>query len=158
MDTEVIIDVQGFKDNRNLFIVKEVAILHNLEEYQQFLIRPPYDFSYLSEKEQKQSIWIQKNHHGIAWNRGSVKYASVKTFLRDNISTQTKVFVKGHEKKQWIKSILGEKGLLINVEELGCNSFRNLKKEYSAVNRCVSHSGCCALENVFLLKRYIENK
>lgn len=156
----VIIDVQGYKDWGNNFIVKEIAVLYNENEYQRFLIKPPYDFSYLTEGERKQVLWLQSYKHGLRWNEGVNRYASVRTFLIENIDSHTNVYVKGVEKKKWITSLLGREDGVNNVEEIGCDSLDYLRKYYPTNRRCTStsHSGVCALENVYLISNFLKNK
>jgi len=67
----VSIDVQGFFDNNNNFILKEIGIVFvkdpNLNN--SFLIVPPYDFTLLNAKSRKTAISLTKTHHKIFWNK-----------------------------------------------------------------------------------------
>jgi len=62
----VSIGVQGFFDNNNNFILKEIGIVFqdpNLNS--SFLIEPPYDFTLLNSKSRKTEIWLTNTHHNI---------------------------------------------------------------------------------------------
>jgi len=61
----VSIEVQGFFDKNNNFILKEIGIVFeedpNLNN--SFLIEPPYDFTLLNTKSRKTAIWLTNTHH-----------------------------------------------------------------------------------------------
>jgi len=68
----VSIDVQGFFDNNNNFILKEIGIVlekgSNLNN--SCLIESPYDFSLLSINSRKTAIWVTNTQNKIFWNDG----------------------------------------------------------------------------------------
>ena len=156
MNSFVIIDVQGFKNIRNNFILKEISILYQNNEYQTFIIKPPYDFCTLYANEQRQIKCMEKHQHGLGWNDGSVTYDSVRKFIQDNISLRTFIYVKGDKKKKWIKEFLGTKHFIINIKDLGCDSLKELKYQYPNQPRCLTHEKMCTLENVFLMKCFLQ--
>jgi len=61
----VSIDVQGFFDTTNNFILKKIWIVFEKDPNlnNSFLIEPPYDFSLLNTKAQKTAIWLTNTHH-----------------------------------------------------------------------------------------------
>jgi len=68
----VSIDVQGFFDNNNNFILKKIGIVFEKDPNlnNSFLIEPPYDFTLLNTKYRKTAIWSTNTHHNIFWNDG----------------------------------------------------------------------------------------
>lgn len=106
MENFVTIDVQGFKVNNNKFICKELAISYNSNEYQNFIIKPPFEFWRLPVEYQKQANWLTFNHHNLTWSAGSVSFNSVRHFLKENISKDTPIYVNGAEKKNGSKKSL----------------------------------------------------
>lgn len=144
-------DLQGFRGENNEFIVKEVAAIVHKYFKVHFIIKPPYSINYLPFKQQIQNRWLTNNYHGIAWEDGYSTYKDatkiVSNFLENKI-----VYVKGAEKKQWLEKFLQKKPFEIhNLDDLGCPKLQRLKNCY-ATPKCLSHSGNCALQNVYLLQ------
>lgn len=150
MDNNVIfIDLQGFKSTSNRFIVKELAIVFNKNEYINFFVKPPFDFECLSIKRQREANWLTKNHHHINWNYGSVTYQSVCKFLKTN-TRHSIVYTKGEEKKKWLEEMIHR--TIFNIEDIGCISFKKIENKYPECIYCNYHShGVCALRNAFLI-------
>lgn len=158
----VIIDLQGFKSNSNHFIVKELAIVFNINnnnnsnnnDYINFIIKPPFDFKCLSTQRQKEANWLTKNHHHINWNYGSATYQSVYKFLKSN-TRHSKVFIKGEEKKKCLEEMIHQ--TVFNVKDIGCINFKQLENKYPKHIYCNYHThGVCALKNAFLLSKEIK--
>ena len=159
----MIIDIQGFKGHNNKFLVKELAILHNENEVQHFILKAPFDFNKLPLELQEQARWLHQNHHGLSWEGGSVTFHSVKQFLLHNLRNKI-VYVKGCEKRNWLLDILGNRGkttAVYDMDDLGCPNLRILKKQdqqHQQQRRCLNHKGYCALQNVYLLNNYLNKK
>jgi len=68
----VSIDVQGFFDNKNNFILKEIGIVFEKDPNlnNSFLIEPPYDFTLINTKSRKTAIRLANTHHKIFWSDG----------------------------------------------------------------------------------------
>lgn len=158
MDKSYIVDFQGFKGLHNEFILKEIAIFHDGHNHH-FIVLPPYDFSLLHTSLKKQARWLFLHHHGLTWNGGFIDFHQVKTFLREKIKVGS-VYVKGAEKTLWIKELLNNVNVeVINLEDAykTCPNFKALKRIHSdgGIMKCVYHEKCCALQNVYLLKKFI---
>jgi len=104
----IIIDIQGFYDNKNKFILKEIATLKSSGEVHHFIIKAPYSFNLLTAKTKYTNNWLTKNFHGFYWSDGKTKFCSVINFLKNHLNKQTKIYVKGEEKQKWVKNILNE--------------------------------------------------
>jgi len=63
----VLIDVQGFFDNNNNFILKETGIVFEKDPNlnNSFLIEPPYDFTLLNTKSRKTERWLTNTYDKI---------------------------------------------------------------------------------------------
>lgn len=96
---EIFIDVQGFKDENNKFILKEIAFLNSENICKVFILKSPYPFEKLPKKYQKQSIWLYDNYHGLNWNTGNDTLKSVKKYIYNNNLRIQEIYVKGLEKK-----------------------------------------------------------
>lgn len=155
----IIIDVQGFKDIHNSFILKELCMYYETGEYQNFIIKSPYAYERLSNCEKRQVKWLQKHYHGISWNEGSISFKSVKHFVLNNISMKSLVYVKGLEKTEYIKKLINNKTLVVNIEDIGCKKSLNfMKQHYPKMIKCgVMHEEkkICALENALIINYYI---
>lgn len=151
MENTICIDFQGFKTNRNEFIIKEVAVVFNAKEHINFIIKPPFDFQYLTPEKQKEANWLTNNYHHLKWNDGSVSFRSIIKFLRANVR-HSNIYVKGKEKKKWLEKIIEQK--VINIEEIGCINFKQLQIKYPECIYCSYHNyGVCALRNALLIAK-----
>lgn len=156
MNTEiVIVDVQGFKDTKNNFIVKEFAI--STKEYTQtFLIKPPYAFHSLNHEEKNHIKWIERNI-GIFWSEGFIDYREFKRIVVKYLHKR-KILTKGQEKCKWINELCSNCEV-IDLSEKGCPSLQELHVKFSANKdkfNCCYHSKCCALKNVLCIRKWYE--
>lgn len=155
----IIVDLQGFKNYKNEFIVKEFAIA--TQEYTKiFLIKPPYSFTSLSLEEKKQICWIEK-HRGYRWSEGYVDYREfhriIKTYLKEK-----KIILKGCEKIKWVQDLCDENNTIIDISCLGAPNLNTLCELYckdTLLYNCFTHKKICALKNVLCIKKWCcENK
>lgn len=152
----VFVDLQGFKTEDNKFIPKEVAFLY-CGQIKVFLFKAPCRYIQLSEMEQKQVYWIERNRK-IFWNSGDVPYEDVKKkfiFLKDK-----HIYVKGCEKVRWVKEILESDSVKVfNLETYGCPNRLDLENKYwsNDIYSCINHSNVCALKNVLLFKKWSDD-
>ena len=148
----IIVDIQGFKDSENRFIVKELAIATG-EYTQVFLIKPPYSFNYLTNEEKKQVSWIERNR-GIFWNEGFINYRGFKQVIVPYLENKN-ILVKGLEKVDWIKK-LSSNCNVVDVGDKGCPNFFKLHNNYckKGIFNCVNHNKQCALKNVISIKKW----
>lgn len=152
----IIVDVQGFKDTHNNFIIKEFALATS-ELTQTFLIKPPYPYKSLTKDEIKHVKWVEF-HLGLRWSEGYIDYREFKRIIIPYL-TNKKVLAKGLEKVKWIKELCDNCNV-IDLGEKGCPNLSNLYNIYGERNNiyCVHHSKICALKNVLCIKKwYIDN-
>lgn len=151
----IILDVQGFKDLCNNFIVKELAFA--TRDYTQlFLVKPPYLFKYLTTDEKRQVKWLEKNR-GIRWNEGYIDYREFCRIIVPYLENKT-ILVKGLEKVKWIKDIC-KNCKVLDLSEDQCSNLHEMHKIYCNEKtnfNCSVHSKQCALKNVLCLKKYLE--
>lgn len=153
----VIVELQGFKDCKNNFIVKELAIASQ-EHTQTFLIKPPHAFHYLTEEEKKQVRWLERNR-GISWSEGYIDYREFQRVIVPHLENK-KIITKGLEKIKWIKELCANCEV-IDIGEKGCPNFTILKKKYCKNKtdfNCVNHKLNCALKNALCIRKwYFDN-
>lgn len=149
-----IVDVQGFKNEQNQFIPKEIAVLCDRRVYV-LLIKPPYPFYDLTKKERLQVAWLEKNR-GLLWNEGITPYFNYKNQLCDFLSNKC-ILTKGCEKVIWLKEMFDNNITVYNLEDRNCPSLVTLYDQYSSSSNilsCVYHEKICALKNVFCLNMW----
>ena len=104
-----ICDIQGFQRiAENSFIFKEVSFL-NLRKTALptcYLFKPPLVFSKLTETEKCLTEWLERNHHGIAWNSGDIPYHRLRRIFEICSQGAEKIYVKGHQKMLRLRQLL----------------------------------------------------
>lgn len=152
----IIVDVQGFKDLQNNFIIKEFALA--TQEYTQvFLIKPPYHYSYLGPEEKRQVSWLERNR-GILWREGHFNYSEFKCFIKIYLKNK-RILLKGTEKVKWIAD-LTKNCNIIDIEDRGCPNFPTLHRLYCKNSQnfnCFNHTQTCALKNVICIKKWYDS-
>ena len=150
------VDLQGFKLNET-FIVKEAAILVDGCASSHFLFRPPIHWSRLTGEERAGIRWLTNNHHSLRWMDGNVSYDRARELIREatcaNLGNRV-IYVKGSEKIQWLRTILGDNngGLVIeNIDEAYDNIGSLERVHLESPIRCAYHARNCALSNVWKL-------
>lgn len=160
---EYVIDFQGFRDDGNNYIIKELSVqpIKNAKfcgVCDQYLFLPPFDYRHLSEKTKKVNEWINKNYLGLSWNCGLKEYSELPVILQKYIHGKC-IYIKGHEKKIALQKELNCYVKIVNIETLKCPSLSVLKNQsiYLWQERCpYEHSSInCALSNVFYITKWI---
>lgn len=155
---EFILDFQGFKNENNEFIIKELAFISTdgkIYELQLFL--PPCSLNQLPKNVRKQVHWIE-NLHGLYWSSGFKEYSQIKDIFK-YIDVKGNVYVKGLEKQTFVAHLLSEFDVrVINLEDLGCPRLSILKQQtnVNCFKPCsFSHSSNnCAYINVHVLLQW----
>lgn len=118
-----IVDLQGFKDDWNNFIVKELSFLTQNIKFSD-VIKSPYEFDKLSSRSQKVARWLIDNYHGVDWNDGYISVTELRKTILPILKNKI-IYVKGEEKIHWLRDILDEKNkenlLIVNIEIIGCD-------------------------------------
>lgn len=155
---KIFIDVQGFKGSYNQFILKEIAVLSEENQVQHFIIQPTQSCSNLPHHLQVQAQWLYNNYHNLSWNGGFTDLDPVVKWI-SQILKEKHIYVKGAEKVKWIIDLfqLDKENVCIeDLDRIGCPNLDTLRKTFTTEPRCMLHSGCCALQNTYLCKKFIE--
>lgn len=154
----VIVDIQGFKDNENKLIPKEVCVMSTVtgtEKYQifgQWIVSPLYPLSKLSRNKRRECGWLTRNHHGIKWNEEGTSWDIVVKNLQEIARFSDSVATRGVIKVRLLEEILSQE--IINLEEIDeCPPFVEFASNEPV---CYFHSSSdkktiCALSNVIKL-------
>lgn len=141
----VVFDVQGFIINGK-FSPKEMCI-NNGHQMVHFILKPPKKFFLLTPEEKKQVQWLENNHFNLRYSDGFVSYEEVGNILGKYLNDVDLVYVKGHQKYDFLINELSDKVCVINVENYEC-PFPNFEKKHPM---CMSHKGkgprMCSMTN-----------
>lgn len=159
------IDLQGFKIRKNEFVVKEIYITNFKDFFFHTTVKPPQSFESLSVYDKCQINWLKKNFHGIGWEDGCITQSQLSYLLDCVLDAQDRVFVKGSEKKKWIKNICCNDFTVIDLESYGFNhSLNNCNVEIETNHICKNHRKIktnknpqCTVRNILIVKNWIKS-
>lgn len=139
----LVIDVQGFKIEKNKFIVKEFAAFDG-EKICHYVFKPPFPYDMLPHDLKKQAHWLMKHHHCINWNDGFTplhKFGNILAKLTQSVSN---IYIKGAEKADYIRQFTSKP--VYELEEWPALKISKVKCFYHFQSNCM-----CALSNVYYL-------
>src|SRR5580765_3034104 len=157
MSVPMFVDLQGFTVS-NKFIVKVVAVLRRGTVLAHYIFQSPIPWRLLTRSEQCQALWLMVNHHELEWEDGTVAYSMAKQLItravvEDYDKRQCIVYVKGHEKREWLADILDDDArakLIIKTLDADYDDIESLNNlNVKNTIRCGKHVKHCALQNVF---------
>lgn len=160
----IVVDFQCFKDNYNEFILKEVCALEadSGTLLMHHIAKPPFKQDILKEEKQRESYWLTKHYHGLEWNQGDIWYYLLEEKLRTCISKRATVYVKGAEKKDFIRRHFVTDFCttqVIDLNDIGCGSLSSINNLMSKnLLRCHHHKTLhsrCALSNCIALRGWL---
>lgn len=146
---EFIVDLQGFKQPINDFVLKEISFIEanvatadnnkrNSEPLTLFF-KPPAPWNTLPTKYKAINSWLERNFHGMQWNSGDITYDAVSESIRASLKEARKIYVKGAEKRIWLMRFTDSSVHIIDMETLDCPSLQKLPK-ISPNSGCLHHS------------------
>lgn len=139
----IILDFQGFTNDANKFIIKELAS-YDGNNFFHTVFKPPYPLETLSRKSQYTIYWLTNNHHGLRWDIGNTPYSSLPNILNQLTCSKATVYIKGLEKSKHIQKLIDSQ-----VEELPERPAlikSTPKCKYHNIEFCI-----CSLTNVFTM-------
>lgn len=156
----ILIDIQGFKENKNNFILKEICLETKNLQFHDIIKSPARLEKKLDKKHRRQVKWLTKHFHGISWSDGYITLNEMRRTLCSIFNNKNiHIYVKGEEKIDWLKQILQNDTLIYtNVENY---EFEVLSEDREKCWPCTKHKHIdesdkihCALENVKMLKKW----
>lgn len=156
---DIILDFQAFKDNNNDFIIKKCAVVAIDGSFvEHWIVAPPYEFYMLKKDKRREAVWVKQNYHGLSWGDGGISYGAFQDELKQVCSDVRRVFVKGKEKTEFLKTLL--KNDVINLEDYNTPRLKKLMfNSYLPVLRCFRHCKhkkyICALSSADKLKLWV---
>ena len=148
---EAVVEFHGFKDNENRFVIKELAVVSDLFQWQ-LVFAPPYSKCRLNSKMQRTARWLTRHFHRIDWDDGVIPYN--EHLIRTLCKTFPVIYTKGLEKATFLKQFHPD------VREIDCTTSCNdngcdigcVLPQHSDVN------SKCALRNALLYKSSLDLK
>ena len=102
---EYIVNMQGFKQSADDYVLKELAILPLEKDSEPvvLLFQEPYIWRRLTDRHKKENTWLENYYHGLPWEFGEIPYVNISKILREGLHDANKVFVRGQIRKEWFK-------------------------------------------------------
>jgi len=116
MSVPTFVDLQGFIVGK-IFVVKEFAVLREGHVLSHYIFGRSYPWDLLSKFERSCASWLTAKHHGLRWKDGMIPYYMAEEFItkavistkdNDDDDDNNLVYVKGYEKREWLKNLLQE--------------------------------------------------
>lgn len=161
---EFVIDFQAFKDGKNEFILKEIAIVAiHVNQIVHVMVLPPYPLKTLPPAKQREADWLTKRYHGIQWFSGYISHELAVSLLRAIVTRATTLFIKGSERKRFLKHLLPIKKI-VDLDSLHCPKAEMLLRVQDAPicfysphwKQPGSPSYACALDRAYKFKRWFQ--
>ena len=102
-ERSVVLDFEGFRHQKNTFIVKELA--KTTSDYSDSLIfLPPVNFKSLPKSEQKAYNWLTNYLHGLHWDNGDYLYLNLNQIIQSFVlrNPNAVFYAKGKEKTDFL--------------------------------------------------------
>lgn len=168
----VFIDLQGFADNNNSIIIKELAAVEIInyggDSQHPFVktlmwttVKSPYKIGLLDRKRFRQYNYLRRHYHGLHWSEGTMSATTAFQLLENIIcggdyeNDKIQIFVKGDQKAAYVASKMSGS----SIEEYGGKTLR-LMELPSYTPNCPYHSRngynnyVCSLFNAYKLAEY----
>ena len=115
----------------------------------------PYLWHDLSSDLQRRKAWVERNCLGLKWTSGTTPYDRIEEILHSHLGLIEKIYVKGREKVEWLRTLLQSTHHVIeNLEYDYDDDIPSLRK---LANTCPHHKKqyMCAADNVMALSQFI---
>ena len=160
-EKSVVLDFEGFRHQKNTFIVNELAI--TTSDYSDSLIfLPPVNFNSLPKSEQKAYNWLTNYLHGLHWDSGDYLYLNLNQIIQSFVlrNPNAVFYAKGKEKADFLSKYLDRK--VVNLDDLGCARVEQLYfKNFVNCNKHLPHHNSknhCALKKSKAFFDWLKNE
>lgn len=141
---ELVMDIQGFRDNNGSFIVKEIGIKSvygDLTWHE--LVESAVPWNDLSDKRQKEANFNTTFTHGISWSDGCDKVKTAIRRVKFVILGANVIWAKGGDKCTTLRKLLNTK--VQDLEHEGCPKAKDLPYQ-DTFQKCPLTVHHCATE------------
>ena len=81
------------------YIMKELALLDTNSQLSHYVIKPPFKYTQLTNKEKYQLNWVHRNHSDLSWNAGEHPYHSISKILNNELGNRKEILLRDWRKK-----------------------------------------------------------
>ncbi|KAL6256644.1 hypothetical protein P5V15_012756 [Pogonomyrmex californicus] len=111
------VDLQGFLVGGQ-FVVKEFAALRKRTVLSHYIFASFIPWHFLASVDKSRARRVIRHHHRLRWDDGTISYSKAKSLITkavheteeddddDDDNSDAVVYVKGHEKRQWLWNLL----------------------------------------------------
>lgn len=150
---EYVVDMQGFMQPKDDYVLKELAILPlQGDEPLVFLFKEPFPWKRLTEEYKTINTWLEHNYHGLSWFEGDRPYTAVGGILREVMYNATKVYVIGSIRKSWLERF---KFNVYDITDIGYPPSNKIKLVTVCPHHNAAYKVTCAMHNVKRMRRFI---
>lgn len=156
---DIVADVQFFKDKKNSFVPKEIALVSLKGDFSaHWIVSAVQRIESLPSEARKDNNWLSRHKHGLDYFDGSVTLKALYRTLSDIFKCVEKIYVRGKEK--WLLFHKISTREVINLEyDKDCPSFENLPwSDKYCLNHAIKTNYLqfsCALNRACRLKSYL---
>lgn len=155
----LIVDMQGFVDNNDRFLPKEVAVvsLDDRESIAHWVVLPSIPIQHLSAEAKAKYRWLSSHHHGITWGAGSIEYFRVVLELQKMADQANLIYVRGCEKAEFLKKYIQTKiiDLELNKGNMPFTKMPKVRKSCYFHRMQRNSNLSCALTNALKIKQWM---
>lgn len=142
---EAVVEFQGFKDNYNRFIVKELVVIGTYFQ-SQIIFQSPYGFNNLNEKMRRTARWLSRHFHNINWNDGGVPYN--EEIIKDLCKPFSIIYTNGLEKVKFLQQFHNDVREISWDRSETCKVQCMLSKHNGSDTKCALYSAKSFHENL----------
>lgn len=160
----IIVDIQCFVNNYKEYILKEVCIVEKDSGVllMHHIAKPPYCRLKLMNAMLRINYRIMRKCHGLSWDCGDIPYHELYNKLTRYLSNRSIVYVKGAEKKEYLKQHHVTDWIatnVIDVYDIGCESLSTISGRISSHTlRCSNHNTTytrCAITHCLAIRGWL---
>ena len=102
-ERSVVLDFEGFRHQKNTFILKELAIITS-DFSDSLIFLPPVNFNSIPKSEQKAYNWLTNLLHGLHWDSGDYLYLNLNQIIQSFVLRNPNIicYSKGKEKADFL--------------------------------------------------------
>lgn len=148
-----VIDFQGFRNNADKFIIKELSIYDvSTGVVNYFVFKPPFPFRCLNRKTSKTNDWLSSKFHYISWYEGFTAYKELNNILHHYCQQYEVIYTPGSEKVQFFQRYAPGRVKNITVNPGFQSNFTGL---CIGIQNPAHKTANCALSNAFRVGAFL---
>lgn len=150
----VVVDFNFLEGRDNEIVVKELAVADShSNRVASYIFKRPYNWEEVPMLSARINNAID---HGCNWNDGDVLYSELETVLRREVSSAVAIYCFGHQKTNFIASLIER--TVIDITQLGCPELADISlPAISCTFACHNKSRhVCAMRTAYSLAQWLD--